>query len=177
MDVIVKKFIDKNFKFDKEGYCYHNLLNELDNQRYIIDTINDYIFKMLDINEVNDIILWAYSFDFKFIINHKNKQWYKNGNLHRDNGPAYICPDGYEAWYKDGLRHREDGPAITESNGTEHWYLNGELHREDGPAIIHPDGTQYWLKHGILHREGGPAVIYSDGSEDWIKNGIRIQKR
>lgn len=34
------------------------------------------------------------------------------GMKHRDNGPAEIHPDGYEAWFKRGLRHRKNGPAV-----------------------------------------------------------------
>lgn len=37
----------------------------------------------------------------------------KNGNLHNPAGPARIYTNGNEYWYKDGLLHREDGPAIT----------------------------------------------------------------
>jgi len=29
------------------------------------------------------------------------------------------------SWYKDGELHREDGPAII-SDGSEEWYLNGK---------------------------------------------------
>lgn len=30
------------------------------------------------------------------------KYWHKEGNWHRDDGPAVICPDGREYWFKDG---------------------------------------------------------------------------
>ncbi len=30
--------------------------------------------------------------------------------------------NGSKRWYKDGERHREDGPAVEFSNGTKHWY-------------------------------------------------------
>lgn len=32
--------------------------------------------------------------------------------------------DGKE-WYRDGERHREDGPAIEYPDGTKFWYRNG----------------------------------------------------
>src|ERR1700722_12534304 len=55
-------------------------------------------------------------------------------------------PDGTKRWYKDGLLHREDGPAYEGVDGTRHWYRRGKLHNEDGPAIINPDGSrQFWL--------------------------------
>jgi hypothetical protein len=73
-------------------------------------------------------------------------------------------------WYKNGKIHRDDGPAIITSNGAQHWYQNGELHKDDGPALICPYGSQHWYKHGLGHREDGPAVI-TDGYEEWKING------
>ena len=34
------------------------------------------------------------------------------GELHCEDGPAVIHPDGYQAWYQNGLRHRAEGPAV-----------------------------------------------------------------
>jgi len=49
---------------------------------------------------------------------------------------------------KDGELHREDGPAVIRTDGSQSWYKDGELHREDGPAVIWADGTQLWYKDG-----------------------------
>ena len=39
----------------------------------------------------------------------KNKtQWYQNGLLHRDDGPAIEWADGGEMWFKNGEYHRGD---------------------------------------------------------------------
>ena len=35
--------------------------------------------------------------------------------------------EGYKAWYKNGVLHRENGPAIIRNNGSEYYYLNGEI--------------------------------------------------
>lgn len=32
---------------------------------------------------------------------------------------------------RDGQLHREDGPAVIYPNGTQHWFHDGWLHRED----------------------------------------------
>ena len=40
----------------------------------------------------------------------------------------------HSEWYRNGQRHREDGPAYEGSDGTREWWLNGQRHREDGPA-------------------------------------------
>jgi hypothetical protein len=73
-------------------------------------------------------------------------------------------------WYKNGKLHREDGPAI-EYNGTKEWYKNGKLHREDGPAIEWTDGSESWYLNCKYHREDGPALIYRSGKKLWFLNG------
>jgi len=37
-----------------------------------------------------------------------------------------ILPDGTEEWWLDGKLHREDGPAIINANGRQEWWLDGE---------------------------------------------------
>lgn len=69
------------------------------------------------------------------------KQWWLNGNLHREDGPAVEYADGTKMWYLYGERHREDGPAVEYydkgkyASGALWWYLNGirmteEEHKE-----------------------------------------------
>jgi hypothetical protein len=53
--------------------------------------------------------------------------------LHREDGPAYIHPTGYQAWYKRGKLHREDGPAVIYPEGTKKWFLNGLFQKEEIP--------------------------------------------
>jgi hypothetical protein len=73
-------------------------------------------------------------------------------------------------WYFNGKLHREDGPAIEYADGSKYWYLGGQLHREDGPAITWADGSKLWFRNGQLHREDGPAVDWVDGSKEcWLK--------
>tara|TARA_S200002703_G_C3736970_1_gene226571 strand:+ start:507 stop:869 length:363 start_codon:yes stop_codon:yes gene_type:complete len=74
-----------------------------------------------------------------------DKQWYLNGNFHREDGPAVECANGTKKWYLDGKLHREDGPAIERADGSKHWYLNNNLHRDDGPAIERASGTKEWF--------------------------------
>ncbi len=70
------------------------------------------------------------------------------GQLHRDDGPAVIYPDGSQAWYKNDEYHRENGPAVIGANGNQFWYKNNQLHRNCGPAIILSNGNQIWYKNG-----------------------------
>lgn len=55
-----------------------------------------------------------------------DKFWYKDGNLHREDGPAAVYSYGAEIWYKEGEIHREDGPAIKLSNGRTQYRLNSK---------------------------------------------------
>ncbi len=74
-----------------------------------------------------------------------DKVWYKEGNLHREDGPAIEAANGTKKWYKNGKYHRTDGPAVEYTNGYKAWYVNGKNHRTDGPAIEYSDGTRYWF--------------------------------
>jgi hypothetical protein len=51
-------------------------------------------------------------------------------------------------WYKEGKLHRIDGPAIEYRNGTKFWYLKGLMHRIDGPACEYSDGRIAWHIEG-----------------------------
>lgn len=108
-------------------------------------------------------------------VDYNGKVLYKDdrGFPHREDGPAYIGPDGAKEWFKHGEFHREDGPAIIDKDGGEHYYVNGKLHREDGPATSHPDKGEIWYKNGDIHRDGGPAMITKDGTQQWFQNSKR----
>jgi hypothetical protein len=99
------------------------------------------------------------------------KSWFKNGQRHRDNGPALICPYGSQHWYKNGLEHREDGPAVI-TEGYEEWKQNGKFHRVGGPAYKHYSNYvhEFWYVDGKLHRDDGPAVIQQK-YKAWYKHG------
>jgi hypothetical protein len=71
-------------------------------------------------------------------------------------------------WMHNGQLHRDDGPAYERLDGTQRYYQHGLLHREDGPAIIHSDGTCLWFRQGVLSREDGPPVIFGDGTREWF---------
>ena len=70
-------------------------------------------------------------------------------NLDRNDYPI-IEPDGTKSWRnKEGQLHRDDGPAIIRDRRKE-YYKNGERHREDGPAVIYTSGKKEYWKHGIF---------------------------
>ena len=50
------------------------------------------------------------------------KRWYKEGQLHREDGPAVEWVNGDKCWFKEGKYHREDGPAVELANGDKLYY-------------------------------------------------------
>jgi hypothetical protein len=66
-----------------------------------------------------------------FINHFGNKMYYKNGELHREDGPAIENASGVKFWYLNGQLHREDGPACEWSNNNKDWYLNGKKYSEE----------------------------------------------
>lgn len=59
-----------------------------------------------------------------------DEDWYKNGELHRDNNePAKFYPrvgKNHMEFWVHGKLHNTDGPAIYYSNGHKQWFVNGE---------------------------------------------------
>ena len=96
------------------------------------------------------------------------KQWYLNGKLHREDGPAAEYADGTKAWYLNDKLHREDGPAVELLSGSKRWYLNDKLHREDGPAIEYADGTKHWY---LNDRELAEHEFDTQLFIKWVKRG------
>ena len=76
--------------------------------------------------------------DFKILFGYSIKitnysiEWYRNGLLHRDDGPALEYDNGIKEWYCDGLLYRDDGPAIEYADGAKEWWQNDQLQRREG---------------------------------------------
>ena len=58
-----------------------------------------------------------------------------------------VHPDA-KIWYRNGIVHRDDGPAIERADRTQEWYAEGIRHCENGPALISADGERHWFIHG-----------------------------
>jgi len=80
-----------------------------------------------------------------------NRSHYLGGLLHREDGPAVICTDGYRSWYRNGLRHREDGLAVIFSDGLQRWRLNGETVRMED-VLDTPEKREAYLLEESLRR-------------------------
>jgi|ERR1700691_1204999 len=103
-------------------------------------------------------------------------KYFINGELHREDGPAFIYPNGDIYYYLKGFLHRRDGPAIIRADGTLEYFLNGLRHREDGPSCINYDGSFEYCLNGKLHREDGPAIC-SGNIKQWFIKGEEITKK
>ncbi len=65
-----------------------------------------------------------------------------NKDLLKEESPEHIY------WFKDGELHRDDGPAIeVKRSFVKKWYRHGQLHRDDGPAVIYPSFS-VWYRDG-----------------------------
>jgi len=94
-----------------------------------------------------------------------DKEWWLNGKLHREDGPAFEGSNGTKEWYLDGKRHREDGPALEYADGHKEWYLDGKRHREDGPAFEGASGHKDWC---LNNEEVDPETI----ADLWLAKNI-----
>jgi hypothetical protein len=67
------------------------------------------------------------------------------------NAPTRIVSlvTGTEEWYLNGMLHREDGPAVIYADGVCEWWQQNKLHRTDGPAVETPGGYKEWWQNGI----------------------------
>lgn len=89
-----------------------------------------------------------------------------SGAFHRDFGPAYISKTS-QIWYRNGEKHRDNGPAIERTDGSLQWFKNGKLHREDGPAIIKTNSRQ--KSYGIYYING--IQLSERGFRKWKTTG------
>ncbi len=78
-------------------------------------------------------------------------EWYLNGKLHREDGPAIEYANGYKEWWVNDKRHRTDGPAVEWGNKA--WWVNGQRHRIDGPAIEFFTGNKEWWVNDKAYTE------------------------
>ena len=56
----------------------------------------------------------------------RNKFWYQNKRIHREDGPARIWSNGHQEWWQNGFLHRTDGPAVAvQTDEIKEWYIEG----------------------------------------------------
>lgn len=69
-----------------------------------------------------------------------------------------ISPNGDKRYYRDGLIHREDGPAVELSDGYKIWCLNGKTLSESEwrkkISVINLNSKK--INYKIYHTDGKP---------------------
>jgi hypothetical protein len=143
---------------------------------YWSEFIKDYPANAVVVTKMDDLYrnpnIYEVELDRRVKVEKDEIKYYKNGKVHRDDGPALISSDGNVVYCKNGNFHRDNGPAIIGKNGNILYFKYGDLHRDDGPAVIHADGQSFYYKNGIVHRDDGPAVIGKNGEFAYYKNGV-----
>lgn len=73
----------------------------------------------------------------------------ENGKLHSvDDRPARYAMDGSVEWYSNGVLHRDNGPAVV-SDTKRSYYVNGQPRdAADGPSTEWSNGTAVWTSNG-----------------------------
>ena len=56
-----------------------------------------------------------------------------------------VYSDGSKEYFLNGKLHKEDGPAVEYTNGYKAWYKNGKPYNENGPVVIHPNGDKEYF--------------------------------
>ncbi|MBS7811637.1 hypothetical protein [Roseococcus pinisoli] len=83
-----------------------------------------------------------------------------------------TLPDGTQLWFdRNGELHRDDGPAAHHPNGSQEWWQRNKLHRVDGPAVIHSDGAEWWWLWGQDITDKVHAWIGEKGLPPWREWG------
>lgn len=82
-----------------------------------------------------------------------SKEWYKNGKLHREDGPAIEYSNGKKEWWIEDARHRVDGPACEYSSGYKEWWIN--------KCVYNVHYLEYLFRYSIfLGKEKGKYNLY-----------------
>jgi len=76
------------------------------------------------------------------------------GEVRRSDGhvwETHLDRRGNCRYFRDRQLHRDDGPAVIWDDGSVEYWVNGQLHRLDGPAVIWDDETvQFWVENRRL---------------------------
>jgi hypothetical protein len=62
--------------------------------------------------------------------------YFKNGFLHREDGPARIFPEGYQGWHLEGKFHNLNGPARIYPNGSEEYWVYGKKTTKEAVNLL-----------------------------------------
>ena len=81
----------------------------------------------------------------------KNTMWYLGRDVCELVGPIVIDANYRKEYWQNGTLHREDGPAVEWKTGRKEWYQHSQRHRENGPAIEWEDGGKSYYFCDVLY--------------------------
>jgi len=55
-----------------------------------------------------------------------NRFFRREEERYKEGSGIVRAADGRKEWWKDGVLHREDGPAVVWADGTQEWWVNGK---------------------------------------------------
>jgi len=61
----------------------------------------------------------------KVILTEQQLEWFNTRNIKLKLLETYKNINGDQLWYKNGKMHRDNGPAVIRVNGDKYWYKNG----------------------------------------------------
>lgn len=111
----------------------------------------------------------------------ETRKFYKNGRLHRDNGPAvevfFLSETGERfiaarRWYREGNLHRETGPATITFNCME--TIDSGVRSPYLPGISR---YSYYLDGSISRKNGPTKVVLVGHTADTIENERGLKRK
>lgn len=132
------KFLTKRFTKNFIDMCTFNIeemINETDHSKiYLVNLDKKNITVECFVNEIKIFLNTDNSSFTGNILNMNANLTILNGLLHSTNNNAAYKSDKLSCWYKDGLLHRDNGPAviITDQEKMKYYYYNnGDILNQD----------------------------------------------
>lgn len=122
-----------------------------------------------------------------YVLEDGSHWWSKDGKFHREDGPAWISPDGTEEYWLDAIIYSKDKfnekifqtrlQKLKESWEKNWIYLDwsfiADFHYENNILVVkYKNNDQFWIMNGELHCENGPAVTFASKSVEYYLYGI-----
>src|ERR1700691_6204728 len=79
-------------------------------------------------------------------------EYYLNGILHREDGPAVIWPNEIGEYFLKGKFHRVDGPVIIRNGSIQKYYINDENITEEVEEWIKENNIPYHKNWNNSHK-------------------------
>jgi antitoxin component YwqK of YwqJK toxin-antitoxin module len=107
------------------------------------------------------------SHDPSIILKDGTKIWFKDGLIHRDGDEPAVKYSSGEGYYKQGLLHRTDGPAFEDLDGVLRYYFEGKefpsLRELQQANLVQPQVSKNFVGSMISKVQG--SLFHSDSTQ------------